>query len=300
MKKALITGATGYVGSQLAKYLARNSWDIGLLVRQNSIIHPTLADEAKNNIYRIDNSFNGIENALKKFQPDVVYHLASSVVSTANTDNIEELLKSNLIFPTLLLEAMHQCDVRSFVNTGTSWQHFDNQDYSPVNLYAASKDAYERLISFYVEANNFKVITLKLFDTYGPGDTRKKLFYLLREAAHTGVALSMTPGYQLVDLVYAEDVADAYLNAGLRLIEQLSPVHEKYAVSSTLPITLREVVKVYCDVTDQKINIDWGAIPYRAREVIVPWNKFDLLPGWGAKFSLANGIALMEKSILMK
>lgn len=298
MPKALITGATGYVGSQLAKYLVRNGWDIGLLVRQNSIVDNALSREAKDNIYRMTNGFDSIDIALKKFQPDVVYHLASSVVSTANTDNIEELLKSNLIFPTLLLEAMHQHGVRKFVNTGTSWQHFDNRDYNPVNLYAASKDAYERLISFYVEANNFNVITLKLFDTYGPDDPRKKLFYLLRNAAHTRETLSMTPGHQLVDLVYAEDVADAYLKAGLKLISQSSAVHDKYAVSSMAPIALREVVRIYCEITNQEISIDWGAIPYRAREVIVPWTKFDLLPGWKNKYSLTAGIRLMENSIL--
>src|SRR4051812_1833664 len=82
---------------------------------------------------------------LKACKPDVVFHLASLFVSDHRVQDVQNLVESNLLFGTQLLEAMAQAGVKRIINTGTSWQcpH-------PFNLYAATKQAFESILGYYV------------------------------------------------------------------------------------------------------------------------------------------------------
>jgi len=292
--RALITGASGFVGECLTRKLLKNGWQVHLILRQNSNLDGLSDLSNLLTIHRTDGSFTSIESAVKNSQPDVVFHLASLFLAQHQPQDINNLIESNILFPNLLLEAMHHCGIRNLVNTGTSWQHYQDKEYCPVNLYAATKDAFERLITYYVDAHDFKINTLKLFDTYGPGDKRKKIFYLLRNAARSGQAINMSPGEQKINLVYGEDVAEAYILAGKSLIEYPEASNETYGIAGKQSISLRELVKVYCEVTNLCINVKWGALPYRTREMMIPWSKFKPVPHWSPETSLEKGIVQME------
>ena len=186
---------------------------------------------------------------------------------------------------------MVQNDVYCLINTGTFWQHFQNDDYNPVCLYAATKQAYEMILKYYLETTALKVITLKLYDTYGPNDPRKKLFALLETAAKEQQLLKMSPGEQLIDIVYIDDVVQAFILAAQRLQKQNKTNHEIYAVSSGNPISLKKLVAIYENVSGNKLDIQWGGRPYREREVMKPWDKGKWLPGWRPKYNLEQGIA---------
>lgn len=136
------------------------------------------------------------------------------------------------------------------------------------------------------------MITLKLFDTYGPNDFRGKLISLLERISVTQESLAMSPGEQIVDLVYIEDVIDAFVLAAqyVRNNEYLGD----YAIPSGNPVRLKEIANTFETVTGKKLNINWGERSYREREVMVPWNKGTILPGWTAKVDFASGL---EKTI---
>jgi len=200
------------------------------------------------------------------------------------------LIRSNVLFGNQLLEAMKVSGVRFLINTGTSWQHYNNEDYNPVCLYAATKQAFEAILEYYVQACDIKAITLKLFDTYGPNDPRQKLFHLLNKAAMSGEPLDMSAGEQLIDLVHVDDVVDAYMIAAQRLLDGKVSVHEDYAVSSGCSLPLKELVALYSDATGWNVNVNWGARPYRFREVMRPWDKGRAIDGWRPKIALGKGL----------
>jgi nucleoside-diphosphate-sugar epimerase len=291
---ALVTGATGFIGGNLIRLLIRDNWKVHVIIRRDSNLDGLVDCIDSLQVERIDGNYESIETAVKNSNPDVVFHLASLFLAQHQASDVSQLVESNILFPALLLEAMHRSGIRNLINTGTSWQHFQNKEYCPVNLYAATKDAFERLIEFYVEANGFKVKTLKLFDTYGPGDKRKKLFYLLRQAGRSGEPLSMSPGEQLINLVYGEDVAQAFLLAGQQLLKQTTTCHEKYGVASKQLLSLRDLVSIYSKSTGMMINVNWGALPYRPREVMIPWAECNLVPQWQPLMPLGEGISRME------
>lgn len=282
--KVLITGATGYIGTKLCQRLLAEGWQVDVLIRENSrSLTPTLVDNATAHVY--DGSTQSVQDAVAAACPDVVFHLASLFIAEHRSEQVTDLINSNLLFGTQLAEACARAGVKRFINTGTSWQHYRSDAYDPVCLYAATKQAFEALLEYYVQAYGIKAITLKLFDTYGPDDSRPKIFNLLNKVARSGEFLDMSPGEQLIDLVHIDDVVEAYLVAAQRLLEGKAMLHESYAVSSGQLLPLKELVELYAKVTKKTVNINWGARPYRYREVMSPWTDFKTLPGWKVEHS---------------
>jgi len=295
-RTALVTGATGFVGSHLVRRLIKDGWGTHIITKPSSSL-TQLEDVADEVIFhQHDGTTNSMINIVKEAEPEIVFHLASLFLAQHTPDDIERLVQSNLLFGVQLAEAMTLQSVTKIVNTGTSWQHYENENYNPVCLYAATKQAFEDMLKFYVETSELKVITLKLFDTYGPDDPRPKLFTLLRKVAKEQTELAMSPGEQLIDLVYIDDVVDGYLLAARRLMDNKVSGMEEYAISSGNPISLKDLVAVYGQTIGKQLLIEWGGRPYRPREVMVSWNKGKRLSGWKPEYDLVTGLKKMIKA----
>lgn len=294
-KKAIITGITGYIGSNLARSLLQLGWDIGGIIPTNAdtTYIADFKDQVQLSIYNED--IASITSFLQRFQPEVIFHLASYFAAEHKPNQITNLIQSNILFGTHLLEAMFQAGIKKLVNTGTSWQHYNNEEYNPVCLYAATKEAFEKIITFYVNAYNFNALTLELFDTYGPNDLRSKLIPLLFKISQTGEQLSMSPGEQEIDLVYIEDVVTAFIKAA-ELLFTRNITYEKFMVSTGNPKKLQEIIKVFEQTYGTKLKIIWGDKPYRTREVMHIWNKGTIIPEWHAKYTLKQGLKKLYKS----
>lgn len=292
-KTALVTGATGFVGSHVARRLLSDGWRVDLVVRPGSVFEPPPAGADRLRAHVHDGTTGSLVALLADLRPDVVFHLASRFLAQHEAADVTPLVLSNVLFGTQLAEAMARNGVSRLVNAGTSWQHFENSDYDPVCLYAATKQAFEDILAHYVSSCGLRVVTLKLFDTYGPDDPRPKLFTLLGKVAASRQPLAMSPGDQMIDLVYIDDVVDAFLAAARRLESGSVQDHERYAVSSGNPIRLRDLVAIYGRVANVPMPIEWGKRPYRPREVMKTWDRGAPPPGWAPKVGLEDGIGRM-------
>jgi len=147
---------------------------------------------------------------------------------------------------------------------------------------------------YYVRAFSLKAMTLILFDTYGPEDPRQKIFQSLRQSSLSGDRLRMSEGEQLMDLVFITDVVNAYAHASTLIQDPtFAATGKPFAVCTRQRIRLREVVRLYSEITGRRVEVQWGGRPYRAREVMVPWEG-PMLPGWKPEVGLEEGIRIME------
>ncbi len=293
--KIVITGATGFVANALVNRLIQENHEVYAIVREESNTS-SISKDAK--LY-VD---NGDSHALNKFfanvNPDGVVHLASLVLVEHTTDDIFPLINSNILFGTRLLEAASKSNTKWFINTGTFWQHYNNEDYNPVNLYAASKEAFEVMAKYYYETQGIDFVTLKLNDTFGEADTRRKIFNLWRDLEKSGKSLGMSPGEQIIDISYIENIIDAYS----QLIENMNADNKhkyngkSFSLNADECISLKALSKVYEKVTNSTLDIIWGERPYRDREVMVPWNRGESVPGWKQKIPLEDAIARVINS----
>lgn len=290
MPKAFVTGATGFIGGALARNLLVRGWEVHGLLREGSQVERLGDLQGRMAAHSHDGSTESLVRILTEVKPDVVFHLASLFISDHRPQDVRGLIASNILFATQLAEAMVRCGSMRLVNTGTSWQHFDQASYRPVNLYAATKQAFEDILAYYHDACGLSAITLKLYDTYGPDDRRPKLVNLLLDAARSGQPLALSPGDQTLDLVHVDDVVSAFRLAGERLMERQDALSESYFVSGSR-LTVQELVKELQEATSQNVHATWGGRPYRAREVMMPLDPDGgKLPGWAPIIPLREGL----------
>lgn len=289
--RVVITGITGYIGSHLAKDCLDRGWTVFGLVRpdsktdllkQNGIL-------SKVKLYRFSQGVDSLRKVLRKVKPDVVCHMATLYIAEHKPDQVAALIDSNIRFGAELLEAMRQEGVNSLVSAETTWQYNPQGKVEPVNLYAATKEAFAVLNQYYVDSFGFRTVKFKLFDTYGGKDNRPKLLNKLREISKTGEILELSKGEQILDFTHIEDVTSAFCLGIKRVFKLKSGKIEEYVISGKR-MALKDWIWVIEQLIKRPLPIVLGAKPYRIREVMVPWSGGIKIKGWRCKVDFRKGL----------
>lgn len=295
MKTCIITGATGYIGSHVLKYLLQRGWNIHIITRPESSYANVTDVLSRIHVFEYDGNIHNLITYFQQANADVVFHLAAAVITNHQPEQVPVLIQSNIQFYTEVLEAMSHCTTKLFIGTGSYWQNYNSTTYNPVDLYAATKEASEKILQYYVDARNFRAITLRLFDVYGEDDKRPKLWNLLRDIAGTDKSIDVSPGEQYLDLVHISDLCTAYEAAFNLLDSGLSVKNEVYGVSTGELHTLKEIISLFQTVVGKTIHVNFGKRPYREREVMKPMNEYKILPNWQINITIYKGLAKFLK-----
>lgn len=276
----LVTGSRGFVGTHLCARLRNEHHKVFYLARPHTIAQtPGVHDST---FFFANNNIDLLTQFIRTNKIDGIIHLASLYLQRHESKDIPDLIQSNVYLGTAVLEAATSAGVKWFINTGTIWQNYNVPDgsdaYCPVNLYAATKQAFMDITKFYSETTDMRVCTLKLCDTYGPNDPRKKIFALFEENARTGEVLKMSAGEQKMDILHIDDVVEGFVHLA-EMLQKGEELRDEYVLSSSQQMTLRELAVKFEQKHNVHLNIEWGARPYRVREVMTPY-KGNVLSGW--------------------
>jgi nucleoside-diphosphate-sugar epimerase len=290
--RVLITGATGFLGSHLARRLVRDGHDVHVLARPSSTLHRLGPERASMTVHVLETESTAVRAAVSSSRPEVVFHLASLFRDQHAPEDVRPLILSNVLFGAELLDAMTAEGVNRLVVAGTSWQHYEDAEYDPACLYAATKQAFRDLLTFWSNTTPLRTVVLELFDTYGAGDERPKVIPLLltmaRDPRRREVAFS--EGHQLLDFVHVDDVVEALIQAGGLTGTLPAGATETYTVRSGEAVSLRQLAALVESLAGHPLPIRWGARAERAREVRRPSSRGERLPGWSPRISLRDGI----------
>ena len=281
----LVTGATGFIGTNLTKELRK---DHSLFILGQFKGDPEKLDLPG---YIMTDDIPRLASYIKEHQIEGVIHLASLYLTVHKPEQVKDLVLSNVYFGTAVMEAASLAGcVKWFLNTGSIWQNYNTngKEYNPVNLYAATKQAFIDMAKYYTDVFGIRFCTLKLCDTYGPNDTRRKIFKLFKDYSESGEVLKMSPGEQLIDILFITDIIEGFKHLALMLASD-EKLDDEYVLSSGRQIPLKDLAEIYQKVSGNNLNIEWGGLPYRKREVMKPW-KGSILRGWSAKVTLEEGI----------
>lgn len=285
--KVLLTGATGFLGSNILKRLCNVNYDVIILRRSFSKLDNIEEIEGGFRAYNIDEI--SIESIFEKEKNiDIIIHCATNY--GRNQEMPSTVLKSNLIFPMEILEIAARKGSKIFINTDTSLSKLDKvQGY--MENYILSKKQFLEWGKLYAENKKLLFVNLVLEHIYGPGDDSSKFIsYLIKSFKNEAESINLTAGEQYRDFIYIEDAVDAYLTV-ITKINEISGFIE-FEVGTGNEINIRELVELIKELMDSNTMLNFGAIKYRENEVMT--SKADISSllnlGWEPKFDLKMGL----------
>ena len=176
-QKILITGSTGFIGSNIVSLLLKKNVYIYDILRNKNKKNKKIIELNKNKNYLpiFYKKFDELEKKLKKVKIDTVINCATYYTSKNDIKNIENLIRTNIIFCSIILEILKN-KIKKFINFGSMMEYSQGNYFSPKNFYAITKHSFQKIEEFYkLNYKNIKFYDLKLYETYGDNDERNKI-----------------------------------------------------------------------------------------------------------------------------
>ena len=207
MKKILITGSNGFVGKNILIELLPK-YKIYVTVRKEFFRQRKKTD--KNLLFIIFKNHNDLNIKLKKIKVDYVIHCATNYLKVHKSNDIHDLINTNITFGNIILENLNKMNVKKFINFSTVWQDFDGKENLPFNLYSATKSAFENIIRYYeIKLKNISFYNLYIGDTYGYHDNRKKIINVIKTRINSNKLINITSKNLFLNLLNVFDITNA-------------------------------------------------------------------------------------------
>jgi nucleoside-diphosphate-sugar epimerase len=290
----LVTGATGFVGSQVVRQLVESGDDVAVLVKPGASRHRLdgLTQKVQNLEADLADT-EAVRAQLARCRPQACIHAAWFAEPGKYLDAPENLdsLRSSLA----LLEELARVGCGHVVGVGTCFEYEmgsaplrEDSPTKPATLYAAAKLAFNHLSALRLAQLGIGAAWARLFYIYGPYEDERRLVPSVIKALRSNQEFPTTAGEQVRDYLHVEDVASA-LCALSRL--RLSGV---FNVSSGQPVTIARLMQILAEILDRPELIRLGALPYREWEPMFICGDSSRLrteARWSPRHELQDGLA---------
>ena len=246
MKTYTITGATGYIGSQLIKHLTNNGDFVNAIVRQDKH-YPHL--EHKNIKVFLYEEECDLEQPIEN--SDYIIHLGALYTTQEDARATIDLINSNILFSTQIFNVAKRTNPNAVIASASTFSSLDGHgNYSPSTLYAATKSAVETIAKYYRELS---IHFLTFPDTYGPGDWRPKIHNILAKNKEWPFQFRSS-GKQEMRMLHVEDII-GHLLTSLENEEKGVHIHDIYAEG--ILVNLKELSEA---ITERECLFDESSV----------------------------------------
>jgi len=297
-KRILVTGGTGYIGTDLVeKLLTNKDICVALVVRDIQKAQAVFSNRVEYILYEELSLFT---LNIEKYEPNVVIHLAAYSTSSDEPIDVQKLIESNIVFTSNLMLALRTCKIDIFINTGSFSEYHDNSEVlSPTYFYSATKTSARYIIEYYAKKNEFKFVNLILFSVYGKRNNNKKIIDYAIDSLNAKAAVNMSHGKQILDFVHIDDIVNLYYNIVLNY-KTLKLSKIDYNIGTGKCFSIRKLVQKLEIITGKKANIEWGKIVSRKLDTIkacadIKASQTEL--SYEVNISLENGLSRYIKDI---
>jgi nucleoside-diphosphate-sugar epimerase len=281
-KKLLITGSTGFLGSNLIKKLIKKKYFIICLVRNKSNFENVKNFRKHRYIKFFNYEKKGLRKVFLDYRIDGVIHCATNYGLNLTTSH--EIIDSNLIFPLKILELSAKSGVKFFINSDTILN-------KNISEYTLSKNQFNEWLKLY--SKKIRCCNVKLEHFYGPGDNKTKFVIdLILSFLSRKKNIDFTPGNQKRDFIYIDDVVEAFIKIlNFSLYNNFN--YEEFEVGTQKYLKLKKFVRTVKNLSkNRETNLNFGALKYRKNEKMnININIKSLKKiGWRPKVSLRQGL----------
>ena len=293
----LLTGGTGFIGSHLAERLLEEGNNLIILKRSFSdtwrIDH--LIKEYPNErliLFNVDGE--DLMDIFKNFNIEGIFHLAAAYIKNPSHEDIMTTIRTNIEFPTELLNLAVNNYVKYFINSGTFFEYSlknlpltEDSEIDSLNFYSTSKIAFEDILKYYCKEYDISCATLKLYTPYGPRDDENKIIPYLILSSLRGEDVNINNPHNRLDIVHVYDIIDAYLKLKNNILDLEK--YESFNVARDINYSIDELYS--------SIKFNLGLEEERdLKEKEIPMfsdpSKIKKFLGWEPKININKGIEI--------
>ena len=301
MRTILITGGTGFVGHYLADYLRQKEPTTQLVLTSQT---QEVSNDGRTVIEVVDLTDNqAVDNLIRKYQPEQIYHLASIAHVASGFSDPRGLLHNNFALTLNLLEAVRQFSPITRVLLVSSADLYDHDNPAPIdekrlvrplNPYAVSKATQDMLGQAYAASFALPVIIVRPFNHIGPGQRRG---FVVADFASKLVAAELDPKKRQINVgnLAAEcDFTDVHdMVVAYYLLMNKGKIGEIYNAGSGRGVKISDLLEQMIALTNVPIEIVVNQTKFRPvdyPQVIANADKLKSL-GWRPQIPLAQTLA---------
>jgi nucleoside-diphosphate-sugar epimerase len=275
MYDILITGGSGFIGNGLLEKFKKKK--IILVVRENSKIN---VKDVKILKYR---NFSDLTSKLKNIKTKTVIHCATHYVKEHQLNDIEQMIKANVLLGSIILELSKKMKVSKFINITTIWELTLINSIKQVSFYSLTKNIFSKIIKFY--STNYKKIkfyNLYLSDTFGDNDKREKILNVIKKKIYKKEEIVINSKYLKMNFLNIKDVVNA-----VSLVEVNNRLKSgKYLVCNKKNFEISKIINDYNLLNKKKINYKFE----NEKKINTKIPAIPILPNWKIKHSSISDI----------
>ena len=284
-KKALVTGASGFIGAHLRRRLVENGADVHALSRNQQT-----DAERKIRWWQADLAdITQTRKLIRAIKPDYVFHLASEVTGKRSLEMVLPTFNHNLVTTVNLMTEAAALGCERFLVTGSLEEPDPGSPAVPCSPYAAAKWSMSGYARMFWELYKLPTVIARLFMVYGPAqkDLTKLIPYTILSLARKE-APKYSSGQRLVDWIYVEDIVD-----GLMMAASAKGIEGgTLEFGSGNLVKIREVVEEITRLMNSPAQPLFGALPDRPLEQVRVADTKETFKkiGWKPRTSLREGL----------
>ncbi|HHL3303801.1 TPA: NAD-dependent epimerase [Bacillus cereus] len=227
MKKVLITGVAGFIGSHLSKRLLNEGYEVIGIDNINDYYDPKLKLDRLESIEKSKFKFEKValedrekvNQIFTDYNPNIVVNLAAQAGVRYSLENPHAYIDANIVGFTNILEACRHNKVEQLIyassssvygaNTKLPFSVHDNIDH-PISLYAATKKANELMAHTYSHLYGLPTVGLRFFTVYGPWGRPDMALFLFTKSIIEGKPIKVfNNGEMMRDFTYVDDIIES-------------------------------------------------------------------------------------------
>lgn len=275
MKKVIVTGANGFIGTALCRELSSQGIEVLAIVRNEEENTQEIEKLPKLRIIYCDLSeFGRLGALLQDRDVDVLYHLAW--VGTAGPLRGDDKVQlDNIRYTCDTVKACKELQCKKFVFASSIMEYeidaLMKSDETPGmnTLYSSGKVSADYFARTIAGSMGIQYIRTVISNIYGPGETSPRLINSSLRKLLNGEHCAFSPGDQMYDFIYITDAAKAFVAVG----EKGKP-NKTYYIGSLSPRPLKEFLLEMRDQVDASVEIGLGEIPFGG--ISLTYNEFDI------------------------
>lgn len=301
MKKAIVTGANGFVGVAICRELSKNNVQVIAVVRSRNADISNLAGlEQLRIVYCELKDYNELEQMISDRDIDIFYHMAWSGTSGSLRGD-SEVQTDNIRYTCDAVKVCARMCCKRFVYAASIMEYETEKaikEELPVEIntiYCTAKLAADYMARALANDLKIEYIRAVISNIYGPGEVSARLINTSIRKLLKNEHCAFSPGEQLYDFIYITDAAKTFLSIGEKGIS-----NRTYYVGSLQPKPLKKFLTAMKNQINPKAEIGLGEIPFEG--VSLSYQEFDIQAvqkdtGFVPEVSFEEGIRLTAEWI---